>query len=139
MRYPTQASHTMRHVERAADNTTPFPRLRLPCPAAVFGHHFPGWVIGRRRDDRDAVPARSEPSGHLARIFADTCELGRKIEADDEKVHNFLVNQAVYQTSVRILARQHEPEAHKQNSEIKPYRPALDVLEIICNAKTSLL
>src|SRR5260221_12073108 len=87
MRTPPKSGHAMGHIERAADNATPFPGLRLPCPAAVLGRHLPGRVIRRRGDDCDAVPTSRKPGGHLAGIFADASELRCEIEADDQKVH----------------------------------------------------
>src|SRR2546427_11452287 len=94
MRYPLHPGRTMRHIERAADNATPFPGFRLPCPAAVSGRHLPGWVVRRRGDDCDAVPASRKPGGHLAGIFADTRELRCEIEADDQNMHDYVADTA---------------------------------------------
>src|SRR6476661_10125567 len=136
MRQPPHPSRTMRHIERAADNATPIPGLRLPCPAAVSGRDLPGRVIRRRGDDGDPVPASRKPGGHLAGIFADTRELRCEIEADDQNMHDHVADAA---RSVRVLARPPDPKAHQQDLEVEPHRPALDIFEIIDDAKPRLV
>src|SRR5260221_2329487 len=108
MRNPPYSGHTARHIERAADNATPFPGLRLPYPAAVSRRHLPGRIIRGCRDDGDAVPAAGKPSGHLAGIFANTREFRRKVKADDKEMHDYAANPAICEnvsTRFRAITR----------------------------------
>src|SRR5216683_3435244 len=41
--------------------------------------------------------------------------------------------------SVRVLARPPDPKGHQQDLEVEPHRPALDIFEIIDDAKPRLV
>src|ERR1051326_6208635 len=130
------------HIERATDHATTLPSFRAPCPCGEARRAFPLGVIGSRRDDRDFVTARPEPGGHLPRILADAREFWREIESDDEKTHVRVLRAGADQErpdSISVLSRQDHPYGHQEDLEVKPWRPVVDVPEIVIDPFSSFL
>jgi hypothetical protein len=121
-----QAAHAAWDVKGTPSDVASLPSFATPGPAQPR-------QLGPIRQDGEygvavitvmRLPRLSELCGHFAGILADPCQLRCEVQFDDEQMHEPASAPDTRRKLVCVLARQQGPEAHEQDLEIQPNRPA---------------